>query len=177
MGFSSHIKYTQRYTFFSNEPTSNSNDLFPLAPMREAVRPPFLYKERGSAMPLRQIFVQGASFSDAPPANFCARSEHQRCPSSNFFCPRSERWRPGYRKVDQVFFVSGASFSDAPSGSSGPAGPSILPNAQNSPKYPNSHITNGFPQRGQLSICKQTLKTCFRTYFLGIKFGGEEKRL
>ena len=98
-------------------------------------RASFCISGEPSAMPLRQYF--------------CPRSEHQRCPSSNFFCPRSERWRPGYRKVDQVFFVSGASFSDAPSGSSGPAGPSILPNAQNSPKYPNSHTTNGFRQTRQ----------------------------
>ena len=172
MGFSSHIKYTQRYTFFSNEPTSNSNDLFPLAPMREAANSPFLCKERASAMPLRQIFVQGASFSEILPAIFCISGEHQRRPPANF-CARSEFQRDSSGNI----FVRGASFSDAPSGSFCPAGPSTLPNAQNSQKSPNSHITNGFPQRGQLSICKQTLKTCFRTYFLGIKFGGEEKRL
>ena len=146
-------------------------------------RPGFVFLHRGELQRCPSghfFFVQGASIGD-PVTEVDQFFLYKRRALARtlrpFFCARSERWRPGYRKVDQVFFVKGASFSDAPSKCS--ARQAIL-DSQKSPKSQlshNCHYLSDFCQSRSLFICEQTLKTCLKAYFWVEKFGGGEKRL
>ena len=91
-----------------NQPL-NPTDLFPLAPMREATHPPFLYKRRASAMPLRQFFLCKERASAMPLRQiFVQGASLQRCPSGNIFV----RGASISDAPPAIFFVQGASVGD-----------------------------------------------------------------